>query len=364
MDVTQLQREWDLLESFLPAGWREAAREQGALTRARQVKDPEVLLRLILLHAGTGLSLRQATARAKIQGLASISDVALLKRLRSAESWLRWMTRELLCKSRYSSKFLTSDVGQRLRVVDATTVQEPGATGTSWRVHYSLSLPTLVCDFFEVTDSRGGETYKRLPIESGDIVLADRGYCHREGAAYVMEHGGEMVVRLNSTNFPLLDGTRGQPFQFLPRLRTLKGRRPGEWSVRFEASSGTYRARLCAIRKSEAAAQRAKQRILREAKKKQKQVIPQTLEAAEYVFVLASLDKTAFNTATVLELYRARWQVELAFKRLKSLMQAGHVPKYDPMSAKAWIQAKLLTVLLIERLQEEARFFSPWGFQI
>ena len=94
MDVTQLQREWDLLESFLPAGWREAAREQGALTRARQVKDPEVLLRLILLHAGTGLSLRQATARAKIQGLASISDVALLKRLRSAESWLRWMTRE------------------------------------------------------------------------------------------------------------------------------------------------------------------------------------------------------------------------------------------------------------------------------
>ena len=250
------------------------------------------------------------------------------------------MTRELLRKSRYSSKFLTSDTGRRLRVVDATTVQEPEATGTSWRVHYSLSLPTLVCDFFEITDSRGGETYKRLPIENGDIVLADRGYCHREGAAYVMDHGGEVVVRLNSTNFPLLDGTRGQPFQFLPRLRTLKGRRPGEWSVRFEASSGTYRARLCAIRKSEVAAQRAKQRILREAKKKHKQVIPQTLEAAEYVFVLASLDKTAFNTATILELYRARWRVELAFKRLKSLMQAGHVPKYDPMSARAWIQAK------------------------
>jgi len=100
------------------------------------------------------------------------------------------------------------------------------------------------------------------------------------------------------------------------------------------------------------------------AKKKQMQVMPQTLEAAAYVFVLATVAATTFDTETVLELYRARWQVELAFKRLKSLMQAGHVPKYDEASARAWIQAKLLAVLLIERLQEEACFFSPWGFQI
>jgi len=364
MDAGELQSEWDLLASFLPAGWREAAREQGALRRAREVKDPEALLRLVLLHAGAGLSLRQATARAKVQGLASISDVALLKRLRSAESWLRWMTREMLRRSRYCSELLTVDTGRRLRVVDATTVQEPGATGTSWRVHYSLSLPTLVCDFFEVTDNRGEETYKRLPIKSGDIVLGDRGYCHREGAAYVKEHGGDVVVRLNTTSFPLVDAKTGQPFQLLPWLRTLRGRQPKEWSVRFEASSGTYTGRLCAIRKSAAAARRAKERILREVKKKQKKVMPQTLEAAEYVFVLATVATTAFDTRTVLELYRARWQVELAFKRLKSLMQAGHVPKYDETSARAWIQAKLLAVLLIERLQEEACFFSPWGFQI
>jgi len=364
MDTAELQGEWDLLASFLPAGWREAAREQGALRRARKVKDPETLLRLVLLHAGAGLSLRQATARAKIQGLASISDVALLKRLRSAESWLRWMTREMLRRSRYGSEFLTADTGRRLRVVDATAVQEPGATGTSWRVHYSLSLPTLVCDFFEVTDNRGAETYKRLPIQSGDIVLADRGYCHREGAAYVRKRGGDVVVRLNTTSFPLVDAKTGRPFQLLPRLRTLRGRKPKEWGVGFEASSGTYAGRLCAIRKSAAAVRRAKERIIKIAKKKRKQVMPQTLEAAEYVFVLATVAATTFDTETVLELYRARWQVELAFKRLKSLMQAGHVPKYDEASARAWIQAKLLAVLLIERLQEEACFFSPWGFQI
>lgn len=362
MNIIELQSEWDLLARFLPTGWKKAAREQGALKRARKIKDPEVLLRLILLHAGAGLSLRQATTRAKIQGLASISDVALLKRLRSAESWLRWITTETLRRSRYGSELLKVGTGQRLRVVDATVVQEPGATGTSWRVHYSLSLPTLVCDFFEVTDNRGAETYKRFPIQSGDIVLGDRGYCHREGAAYVKEHGGEVVVRLNTTNFPLLDAKIGEPFQLLQRLRTIRGRQPKEWDVCFKASSGIYTGRLCAIRKSAVAMQQAKKRILKAAKRKQKQVMPQTLEAAEYIFVFSTLAKTEFDTQTVMEFYRARWQVELAFKRLKSLMQAGHVPKYDKASARAWIQAKLLTVLLIERLQEEACFFSPWGF--
>ena len=162
MNTSEIQKEWALLAKLLPNGWREAARTEGAIKRARDIKDAETLLRLILLHAGAGLSLRQATARAKVAGLASISDVALLKRLRSSEPWLRWITTRLLSDSVYAPSFFNIDTERRLRVVDATTVQEPGATGTSWRVHYSILLPTLVCDFFEVTDVSGGETYKSL----------------------------------------------------------------------------------------------------------------------------------------------------------------------------------------------------------
>jgi IS4 transposase len=66
----------------------------------------------------------------------------------------------------------------------------------------------------------------------------------------------------------------------------------------------------------------------------------------------------------VLEFYRARWQVELAFKRLKSLLEMGVVPKKKEASARAWMQGKILTVLLIERLLCEARFFSPWGYPL
>ena len=363
MNVSEIQKEWALLAKLLPNGWREAARTEGAIKRARDIKDAETLLRLILLHAGAGLSLRQATARAKVAGLASISDVALLKRLRSSEPWLRWITTRLLSDSVYAPSFFNIDKERRLRVVDATTIQEPGATGTSWRVHYSIRLPTLVCDFFELTDVNGGETYKRLPIEQGDIILGDRGYCHREGVAHVLNSGGDVVVRLNSNNFPLLD-RHDRPFDLLGRLRTLRGWKPKEWAVRFEASQDIYEARLCAIRKSPLAAERARKKAIREAKKKKRKILPATLEMTKYVFVLATFPYKVFDTNAILELYRVRWQVEMSFKRMKSLMQVGHVPKYDVSSARAWIQAKILTVLLIEHLQEKASFFSPWGFQI
>ena len=197
-----------------------------------------------------------------------------------------------------------------------------------------------------------------------DLILGDRGYSHRAGVAHVVDHGGDVIVRLVSTNFPLERGRPGQPFALLAALRTVRGRQPREWAVTFTVAGRRYPARLCAIRKSAAAAAQARQRAIRVATKKQRQIQPGTLEAMDYVFVLTTVAAPVLDTVQVLDLYRVRWQVELAFKRLKSLMHAGHVPKYHGASARAWIQAKLLCVLLIEQLQQAARFFSPWGFPL
>jgi Transposase DDE domain len=363
MHFSALESEWALLTRFLPENWRELARTHGALRRTREIKDADTLLRLILLHGGAGLSLRQTVVRAKNASLADISDVALLKRLKASEPWLRSLTEQMLKQTRFRQE-LNPQWGNRcIRVIDATTVQEPGATGTSWRVHYGLQVPTLECDFFEVTDVTGGETFKRLPVRPRDLILADRGYAHAEGVAHIVHNGGDVVVRLKYKHFPLRE-RNGAKFEFLRHFRTLHEYEPGDWEVEFDALNGPIAARLCAVRKSPQAAQRAKDQLVKDAKKKGRSVSPDSLEAAEYIFVLTTLPRAEASAANVLELYRARWQIELAFKRLKSLLQAGHVPKYDPASARAWIQAKLLTALLMERLTESARFFSPWGFPL
>lgn len=358
-----LAEEWGVITRFLPDGWQDLARSTGALKRARQVRSADVLLRLVFLYAASGLSLQQAAARASAAGLARLSNVALMKRMRSVEPWLRALTERMFAEGWRNTSLETLPSGRQVKIVDATHVRVSGSSGTDWRLHYVLRLPTLTCDFAEVTDARGGETYTRIPVQPGDVILGDRGYCHREGVAHVVDRGGDVVVRLNANSFPLL-GADGERFDLLSAMRSLREHEPGSWAVRFQANGREYAARLCAVRKSVSAAQSAKERLLKAARKKGKTVREETLELAEYIFVLATSGLDEMTAEQVLELYRVRWQIELGFKRLKSLFDVGSAPNRDPGAVRSWIYGKLLAVLLIERLGEESRLFSPWGFPL
>jgi hypothetical protein len=354
---------WRIVRGFLPADWKKSAREFGALRRAREIKDEEVLLQLLLMHTAGGLSLKQAAMRATEWGLANVSAVALFKRLRAAEPWLRHLTAQMV--EEMSTKLTgMGEPGRRWRILDATDIVEPGPTGASWRVHYSLRLPELACDFFEVTDTHGGESFKRLPVKGGDVVLADRGYANRQGVAHILGTGAAVVVRINVQTFPLAKGDGGE-FRALPCLRRLNGHACGEWKVSFEWKGRCYPARLCAVRKSALNAERARRKAKRKSSNNGHQTIqPETLELAGYVLVLTTLAPINYSTKTVLEIYRCRWQVELAFKRLKSLLAFGHVPKTDPESCRGWLQGKILAALLIDKILRHGRFFSPWGYTL
>jgi len=353
-----IAQDWDIVKRMLPDDWEESARQCGALRRCRNVDSAETLLRLILLHVAGGLSLRQTVARAESFGWTSLSDVALLKRLRASANWLEYLCSVLWGRMEWPRGLQVR--GRQWRVVDATTIQEPGAVAISWRVHYSIRLPTLVCDFISVTSVRGGETLCRVPVRQADVILVDRGYSHRAGVAWVMSQGGHVIVRHQGANFPLLQ-PNGVSFDLLPHLRSLTGHQPSGWAVVFEEPGRQWPVWLHAVRKSAAAAERAKEELRRE---RGESLQPETLELAEYVVVLTSFNPKELSTFQALSLYRGRWQIELVFKRLKQLLGIGDLAKYDPDSARAWMQAKLLTALLIERLEREARFFSPWGFPL
>jgi hypothetical protein len=361
-NVNAADESWEILQRFLPENLEQSAKEYGAFQRARgQIRQASVLLRLILLHVAGGLSLEQTVARARENKLVNLSAVALFKRLRAAGPWLTWLTGELV-------KTLPKDwddalwKGRPIRALDATDIEEPGPTGTDWRLHYSLRLPQLSCDFLQLTNVHGGETLKRLPVAKGDIVWCDRGYSHREGVAQVLAQAADVVVRLNSGAFPL-EQEGGQAIDLAKLVGQLTVGQIGEWRVWFSHAGRRHQLRLCALRKSEVAAQRAQRKVQKEARKKGWQVRPETLKLAAFVLVLTSLPDS-WPAALVLELYRARWQVELAFKRLKQLLAAGHVPKTTDGSSLAWLQAKVLTALLIEHLIHAGRFFSPWGYRL
>jgi hypothetical protein len=355
-----LPEEWEILRDWLPEDLNERARQHRFFQRARGLTDGERWLRLILMHVAGGLSLEQTAMRARELGLADISGVALFKRLRRAQDWLRDLCQHLLEEQQRRLGRGVWPSQYRVRAIDAADIQEPGATGTDWRIHYSIRLPEMVCDHYEVTDDTGGEKLGRFRFAKDELILADRGYSHRAG---VMESGAALIVRWNPAVFPI-QAPAGQRWDLLENLRRLPKHGAGQWRVQFVFGGKTYDMRLCAVRKNRIAAERARRKVLRKAQRNGTQIQSQTLELAEYVLVLTSLPAEKYSARQVLELYRCRWQVELAFKRLKSLLKAGHVPKSDDQSARAWMQAKILTSLLLERLLLEARIFSPWGYEL
>ncbi len=121
--------------------------------------------------------------------------------------------------------------------------------------------------------------------------------------------------------------------------------------------------RLCAIKKTKKSAERAMRKAKKIATKKQKTINPETLEMQQYVVVVTSL-KEEISAKLILELYRCRWQIEIAFKRLKSILGLGHLPKSDEQSCSAWLHGKMFVALLAQAIVDEGRLFSPWGYPL
>lgn len=356
--------DWELLMSFFPSDWRGIARQSGALKGLRQDKSAEALLRVLLLHLGCGYSMRETVLRAKEGKLADLSDVALLKRLRKSKDWLYQ-----LCCALFAERGFRNPVAseRRLRLVDSTVVQEPGKTGSLWRIHYSFQWPTLACDYFMLTACEGegnGESLQHYPLQAGEYVLADRGYCKASGIHFVAAKNAYLTVRLNSQSVPLQEADRSS-FELSARLESIKKTgQLGVWKVWIPLPGHRpLAARLCVIRKNQAAIALAQKKLRRKANKNGFQLQAQTLFYAQYVMVLTTFPEKEFSTAQVLDCYRYRWQIELVFKRFKQIAQLGHLPKYHDESAKAWLYGKLFVALLTEKLIEHARAISPWGYE-
>lgn len=335
------------------------ARRTGALRRARGVPDASSLLRLLLLHVANGCSLIETSVRARQLGM-DLSSVAIFKRLQASEEWFRWLAEQ----ERGRERLALESQGRAVRVVDGTSVSEPGSTGTDWRVHYSINLANLQCDYFELTAvENGGETLRRVPVQAGDIMMGDRVYATPVGVAHVRDAGGDVVVRLNRQSLPVFD-RGGNRLNVLRLFRTIQAGQPQQWTAPVKHPGGSWvQGRLIAVKRSAQAARLARLRLERQASRKQTKVSRQSWKAAQYFAVWTSLPQT-FSASAVLELYRLRWQVEVGFKRMKSILGLGHLPKKDPASARAWLHGKLFVSLLVERMVEAANGFSPWGYRL
>ena len=339
------------------------ARLHGAFTRAREIKDAETLLRLALAYGGLGMSLRETCAWAEAGEIASLRDPSLLNRLCKAAPWLGDIVAALIAEQDNGPAGRWA--GYRLRALDGTSICQPGADRTTWRLHVGYDLATGQVDQLELTDLHGAENLQRLAYRAGDVVLADRYYARPRDLRPVIDAGADFIVRTGWNSLRLLQ-PNGEPFDLFAALAS-QAEQEGEVQVRiYEGVSEVTPLeplilRLVIRRKDPEQTQAEQKRLLKDAKKRGKQPDPRSLEAAKYILLLTSLPATVFPPSDILALYRFRWQIELAFKRFKSLAGLDQLPAKNPGLARAWIYARLIIAIIAERIAGQVPDSSPSG---
>jgi len=339
--------EWPYVLTLLPPDLDESARRTEALVRCRNVPDASALLRMALAYAVTDLSLKDVAAWAQSLQLASITGPGLFYRLRMAQGWLQ----ELLARTLQSGIETVVPGGMRLRVVDATVVNGPGPRSTDWRVHAVTDPGTGTFRSVEITDEHGAEGYERHAFGPGEVILGDRMYATAKGVWAVRSAGAEVVARLNPHTMRICNGKHQviSLLSFEPRVPRVgvididiiipippERRTKSHKTWRLEQSVAWVPARAVAARS----------------------------RTGEVTWVVTTLSREKAGPVQVMDLYRLRWQVELFFKRLKSLLGFDSLPSRRGPTARSWMLGRLLAAALAQRLVTPNRALSPWGYDM
>lgn len=338
------------------------SRETGAFCRRREIKSGVELLRYTLAYALGGGGFRSTVAWGAAVGMADISNVALLNRVRKTGAFLTALIEQLMSVARPSPA-----EGRLIRLVDATSLAKFGARDKRnnglWRIHSVFELPSERFGAIELTDQGESEQLDRADVVPGEIRIGDRAYMQADRIAPVLEAGGDILVRAGWKGARWLteNGTR---FDLIASLRAAKkgGQAMIDRPVWIGRKSGApIKMRMVCLRKSRKAAAEARRKARRAAQRGKNQVSRATLTAADWVILITSLDPADFPAQDILALYRLRWRIELAFKRLKSLIKLTGPPAGDERVAKPYILAHLLMALLIEPLIDALDDSPRWA---
>jgi hypothetical protein len=338
------------------------AHQTKAIERKREIDTGADLLRLALARGPGGLSLSETAAWATMLGLARMSDPGVKYRLDKAVEFLDAVMARQLAEKAHGAAVRWA--GRTLRLSDGSCFRQPGAKTTSWRLHGVFDLGRGGFSHLELTDQHGAETIARGAPVPGEIRIGDRGFARAPSLHRFRQQSAnqaDFIVRVGWAAFSLI-GQDGADFDLIAHLGALPtGMAAHEVMARARLGplDPALPLRLIIQRKTPEATEAARAKLRREASRKQKVLDPRSLVAAEFIILGTSLPADGYPAEQVLAVHRLRWQIELAFKRLKSLLGMDRLPTHTERASRSWLTAHLIMALLCDDISQEFLDSSP-----
>lgn len=330
--------DWLRIASLLPVEIEEIGRETKAFIRPRQIRSSEMLLRILLAYASENNSLEKTVSLASNRGWAKMSANALHLRLRSSEEFVQRVFLSLLSRSTQMS----SKVKRRIRVVDGTFLSGPAAKTSDFTLHVQYDPVRGHPVGMELANGHAGESFRLHSFGRGDLVMGDGAYGKCRGIDSVLGQGADLLVRIHPQNIRLIDAEKR-----IVKLASLASQVPKNGSASFELF-------LPIPADGERAGGWATSKALRIHPVR---VVATYTNKKKILWLLTNLPEEELSTEDALDLYRERWQIELFFKRLKSILDLDELPSRDPTTARPWIYLKMIAAILALKLSDEV--FSP-----
>ena len=341
---------------LLANGYAEKCKKLGIIQRQREIKTPEDLMLLSLFHLVNGCTLLEISEIGRLAKIGEFSDVAFMNRFAKCAEWFTWISEQLtrgIVANYRKPTFLDQ---YRAIAFDASDVMEKGRSGQTYRFHYGIDIFKMSSVTYKITKQEVGETLLNFELKRGDLAIGDRVYGTENGIIHCVGSQADYLLRLRTNCFAIYDD-HGDKIDMLSKLGDLDYEESTDFSGCIHSGKTYTPVRICAKRKPKEACEAALKKLRRRASKKQMQLSEKTEQFNEYIVIATSLTDEA-TADDILEAYRYRWQVECYFKRLKSIMGFGDLPKKCENSSLSWLNGKIMVALMIETLLSQD-CFSP-----
>lgn len=349
------------LIDLLPEDYEKECYEKKAIRRKRTIKNPLDLMILLLYYLYDNHSLVDVSQFAILKNIGNISDTALIKKFIQCKDWIKWLISKTIPNEIIHYKKPEELEPYKVIAVDACDIVQKGAVKKTWHLHYGINLFSLTCNQFKLTEQSRGENLKNFEIKEKDLIIADRAYGTITSIEYCLKSGGEFIIRIKNKPFNLYNQD-GEKILLSDWFKTIR-EKAQELTIYIKGSNkNLIPLRICAAKKTKEEILIEEKRLKRLESKKQTTYSEDTKFTHQFVFVITSLP-CSVSAEKVLEFYRLRWQVELVFKRYKSLLGLGNIPTKTKESSEVWLNGKMFLGLLIEKYLGDIDFSPSWNIR-
>lgn len=349
------------LIDLLPEDYEKECYEKKAIRRKRIIKTPLDLIVLLLYYLYDNYSLVDVSQFAILKNIGNISDTALIKKFIQCKDWILWMISKMIPNEIIHYKKPAELEPYHVIAVDASDIVQKGAIKKTWHLHYGIDLFSLTCNQFKLTEQSTGESLKNFEIKEKDLTIADRAYGTITSIEHCLKSGGDFIIRIKNKPFNLYN-KQGETILLSDWLKTVD-KKAMELTVYIKDSHKNFISlRICAIKKTKEEIGIEEKQLKRLESKKQTTYSEDTKFTHQFMFVITSLP-ISVSAEKVLEFYRLRWQVELVFKRYKSLLGLGNIPTKTKESSEVWLNGKMFLALLIEKYLGDIDFSPTWNIR-